>query len=488
MSELPILSIIVFTPAVAAVAVAVAGRDPRVSRAIALLAGVVCLAASVWVFVNYDRAQGGFQFAESLRWIPSLGASYSVAADGISASMVLLAGIITFAAVLMSWDVRQRQREYFTLLLLTLGAVFGVFVARDAFLLLFFYEIASVPMYLLIALWGSTRREYAAMKLMLFLFAGSAMLIVTVALTYWQVGAHTFSLAVWSAHAFPAEFQKWVFLLALVGFSVKIPAVPVHTWLPDGHSAAPTAVSAILAGVLLKIGAYGLIRMGLTLFPSGWAEWADLMAIVGVIGIVYGALCAMNQRDLKYLIGYSSVSHMGYVILGLGIGTSYALSGAVFQMFSHGVTTALFFGLVGYIYDRTHTRMIPELSGITQRAPLIAVGFVIAALSSMAFPSTSGFVAELLVYLGTAEKMVWLIPFALVGVIVTAALLLRFLGRSVFGTPSAAVDPISDAPPLAVTPLALLAGAIMFFGIFPASMYDAILDGVKPILLKLAGG
>jgi len=488
LTGVPILSLIVFTPVVAGLFIVLAGRNPKAPRAIALVAGVVCFAASLWVFANYDAALGGFQFREFARWIPSLGASYSVGVDGISVPMLALTGIIVFAAVLMSWNVEKRPREYFALLLLTITGVLGVFIARDAFLLLFFYEMASLPMYLLIAVWGSTRKEYSAMKLTLFLFGGSALLVLMVVLTYWQVGESTFSLAVWSRHAFPPVFQKWVFLLAFVGFAVKIPALPLHTWLPDGHSAAPTAVSAVLAGVLLKIGAYGLIRLGLTLFPSGWADWALLISLIGVFNIVYGAFCAMNQTDMKYIIGYSSISHMGYVLLGLGVGTRYALSGAVFQMFSHGVTTALFFGLVGYIYDRTHTRMVPEISGIMYRAPLVAIGFVIAAMSSMGLPTTSGFVSELLVYMGTAMRYVWLVPVALVGVVVTAAYLLRLLNRTLLGEPSPAVSPISDASPLTLTPLAVLAAAIMFVGIFPGGMYQTIYAGVTPLLRTLWGG
>ena len=488
MSGIPILSLIIFAPAAGALLIALFGSNPKAPRALALLAATITLAGSAWVYVRYDRVLAGFQFGESARWIPSIGVSYSLGADGIAVPMLALTGIVIFTSVLMSWNVEKRPREYFALLLLGITGVMGVFAARDAFLLLFFYELASLPMYLLIAVWGSTRKEYSAMKLTLFLFAGSALVVLLLVLTYWQVGAGTFSMAVWSAHTFSPAFQKWAFLLALIGFGVKVPAWPLHTWLPDGHAAAPTAVSAVLAGVLLKIGAYGLIRLGLTLFPSGWADWAMVLAIIGVINIAYGALCAMNQTDLKYMVGYSSVSHMGYVLLGLGIGGRYALSGAVFQMFAHGLVTMLFFALIGYIYEDAHTRQIPEISGLMQRTPLLAVCFVIAAASGMGLPSTAGFIGELLVFIGTVMRSAWLAVPALISVVITAAYLLRMLSRILFGEPSDAVASLSDPRPVRFAPMAILAALIMIVGILPASLYNTIVVGVMPIAKKLAGG
>jgi NADH-quinone oxidoreductase subunit M len=302
------------------------------------------------------------------------------------------------------------------------------------------------------------------------------------------VGANTFDLAVWSAHTFSASFQHWAFLLAFIGFGFLIPIFPLHTWSPDGHVAAPTAVSMLHAGVLLKLGAYGLIRLGLDLFPTGWSNWAFVICIIGVINIVYGAFCAMSQTDLKYVIGYSSVSHMGYVLLGIGIGNKYSLTGAGFQMFAHGIMTGLFFALVGYVYEKAHTREIDKISGLMIRTPLVAACFVIAAASSMGLPSTAGFVAELLVYVGVVTKSVWLAAAAFVGVIATAAYLLRVLSSILLGEPSEAVATIEDAPPLRFAPMAMLAFIIMFVGLLPGSMYNTISSGVAPLLAKLAGG
>ena len=242
------------------------------------------------------------------------------------------------------------------------------------------------------------------------------------------------------------------------------------------------------AGVLLKLGAYGLLRLGVDLFPHGWSDWALVICIIGVINIVYGAFCAMNQTDLKYVIGYSSVSHMGYVLLGIGIGNQASLTGAGFQMFAHGIMTGLFFALVGYVYEKAHTRQIAEISGLMQRTPLVAACFVIAAASSMGLPSTAGFVAELLVYVGVVSKSVWLAAAAFVGVVVTAAYLLRMLSAILLGEPSEAVAPIEDAPPLRFAPMAILAFIIMAVGLLPGSMYQTITSGVMPILAKLTGG
>ena len=488
MSGLPVLSIIVLAPATGALLIALFGRGSRAPKFIALAVSAISLLGSLWVYATYDRVVAGYQLVQSIRWIPSLGVSYTLGVDGISAPMLLLTSLVVFTGTLVSWDVTERPREYFALLLLLVTGVMGVFASVDAFLLFFFYEMAVLPMYLLIAIWGSTRKEYSAMKLTLFLFAGSAMLVVVLVLTYWAVGAHTFDMRVWAQHAYGATFQRWVFLLALLGFGTLIPIWPLHTWSPDGHVAAPTAVSMMHAGVLLKIGAYGLIRLGLTMFPAGWADWRYLIIGIGVINVVYGAFCAMNQTDLKYVIGYSSVSHMGYVLLGIGVGDRFAMAGAAFQMFAHGIMTALFFALIGFVYEQTHSREIVKISGLMRRVPLVSACFVIAGASSMGLPSTAGFVAELLVYVGLVMKSPWLAAAAFVGVVVTATYVLRLLSHILLGEPSELVATIHDAPPLRFTPMAILAGAILLVGILPASLYTTVTAGVAPIVAKLAGG
>lgn len=488
MSSLPILSVVTLAPVAGALLIVLFGRELRVARIIALLSAIACLGSSIWVYAAYDRALGGIQFVESVSWIPSIGVSYTLGVDGISVPMLLLMSIVMFTGVLVSWDVEERPREFFALLLLLVTGVFGVFVAIDAFVLFFFYEMAVLPMYLLIAIWGSTRKDYAAMKLTLFLFAGSALIIVALAVTYWQAGTGTFDLRDWAAVSFPPAFQRWVFMLTFVGFGALIPIFPLHTWSPDGHVAAPTAVSMMHAGVLLKIGAFGVIRLGMSLFPQGYADWAIVIAVLGAVNVVYGALGAMNQTDLKYVIGYSSVSHMGYVLLGFGVAGRFGLSGAVFQMFAHGIMTALFFALIGYVYERSHTRQIAEISGLLHRTPLVAAGFIIASAASMGLPSTSGFIAELLVYIALLIEQPILAIVAFVGVVVTAAYLIRMLAAILLGDPSPAVADLRDPGPTRLAPMAILAITIMAAGLFPSSLYQTIQAGIAPLLTKLAGG
>ncbi len=487
MTTVPVLSVITLTPVVAAVLIAVFGRG-RSPRYIALAAASICLGSAVWVYFSYDRVASGFQFVESMPWIPSLGVGYLVGVDGISVPMLMLMGLVMFTGVLVSWDLQERTREFFVLLLLLVTGVFGVFVSLDAFLLFFFYEMAVLPMYLLIAIWGSTKKDYSAMKLTLFLFAGSAAIVLALVFVYWQVGANSFDLRVWAAYDFPAEFQRWAFLVLFLGFGALVPIFPLHTWSPDGHVAAPTAVSMMHAGVLLKIGAFGVIRLGMWLFPQGITDWAYLIAIVGCINVVYGALCAMNQTDLKYVIGYSSVSHMGYVLLGLAMLDRFGIEGAVFQMFAHGIMTALFFALIGYVYEKAHTRQIAEISGLMRKTPLVAAAFIIAAAASMGLPSTSGFVAELLVYIGMIQQEPILAVIAFIGVVVTAAYLVRMLGKILLGEPSESVAAISDPRPLRLAPMGMLAVTIMVVGLNPAMLYGTIRAGVIPLVTKLAGG
>lgn len=488
MNALPILSIVVLTPIVAGVLIAALGRSATLVRVIAAVAGTVCLAGSGYVFATYDRATGGIQFAESVPWIPTLGIDYALGVDGISVPMMLLMGIVVFTGVFASWGIDNRPREFFALLMLLVSGVFGVFAATDAFALFFFYEMAVVPMYLLIAVWGSTRKDYSAMKLTLFLFAGSAALLVALVMIYWQVGAGTFDMSVWAATEFPEQFQRWVFLLAFLGFGALIPIFPLHTWSPDGHVAAPTAVSMMHAGVLLKLGAYGVLRLGITLFPAGLAHWANTIAVIGTINVLYGAWCAMRQTDLKYVIGYSSVSHMGYVLLGLAMANRFGLEGAVFQMFAHGIMTALFFTLIGYVYESVHTRQIADIAGLAKRTPLVAGAFVVASAASMGMPSTSGFVAELLVYLGIIARSPLLAALVFLGVVVTAGYLLRMLGAILLGEPSAAVADLEDPSPLRSIPVVILAGTIMVVGLMPAPMYETIRSATTPLITRVFGG
>ena len=330
-----------------------AGRA-QAARVIALLAAVLGLAAGV---AGVCGRVGGIETVVNAPWIPALGIHYFLGADGISLTLVLLTGIAAVVGILFSWNIEHRANEFFAFYLALIGGVYGVFLSFDLFLLFVFYELAIIPKYFLIAIWGSTNREYAAMKLALFSFVGSAMVLVGIASAYVVAGAKTMSLLELAKYPFPASFQHWAFPLVFIGFAILAGLWPFHTWAPTGHVAAPTAASMLLAGVVMKLGAYGALRVAMTLFPLGLAAWRNEIGLLAVIGIVYGAMVALVQKDFKFVIGYSSVSHMGFVLLGLVTINSIGLSGAVLQMFSHGIIAGLLFAVVGrMVYDRAHTR------------------------------------------------------------------------------------------------------------------------------------
>src|SRR5437899_1955307 len=371
--------------------------NPRMARIVAMLAAVGSFVVALTWFL--EARAGEIQTVAKIPWIPSLGIEYHLAADGISLTLVLLTGLAAIAGILFSWNVEVRTKEFFAFYLALIGGVYGVFLSFDLFLLFVFYAIAIIPKYFIIAIWGSTRREYGAMKLALYSFVGSAMVLVGLIAAYVVAGAKTISVVELAKFPFPPSFQMWVFPLVFIGFAILAGRCPFHTWAPTGHVAAPTAASMLLAGVVMKLGAYGCLRVAMTLFPHGldrwtieayspdvfqaitnhspvenlqWAlhligfdSWRDVLGLLAVIGIVYAALVALVQKDFKFIIGYSSVSHMGFVLLGLMTLTTIGLSGAVLQMFSHGIIAGLLFAVVGrMVYDRTHTRELSELQGM----------------------------------------------------------------------------------------------------------------------------
>src|SRR5438105_893765 len=371
------------------------------ARVLALLTAVAGFAIALASFVQHRT--GEMITITRVPWIPSLGIEYHLAADGIRLSLVLLTGIVAITGVLLSWDIDDRTNQFFAFYLLLIGSVYGVFLSYDLFLLFVFYEIVIIPKYFLIAVWGSTRREYGAMKLALYSFVGSAMVLIGLIAAFVVAGAKSMSLDYLAGYPFSPHFQMLAFPVVFVGFAILAGLWPFHTWAPTGHVAAPTAASMLLAGVVMKLGAYGALRVGLTLFPLGAKVWQEPIAILALIGIVYGATVALTQRDFKFVIGYSSVSHMGFVLLGLMTLNRVGLSGAVLQMFSHGVIAGLLFGVVGrMVYSRTHTRDLTALEGmnLARSIPFAAVTFVVASVASMGLPGFSGFVAELQVLIG----------------------------------------------------------------------------------------
>src|SRR5216683_2468467 len=420
MSSFPVLSVITWAPFVGAILIMfLARRSAALVRGLAVLSTSVSLVLSIAVYVAYDREAAGFQFYEDFPLVPALGINYQLGVDGMSLLMILLTSIIIFAGTWASWTVKVRSQEFYALLLILVTGVYGVFVSLDLFVLFLFYEIAVLPMYLLIGIWGSSgevrpqgvfgwafgrtgvgTKEYAAMKLTLYLLFGSAFILVGILALYVASGSSSFSFLEMEGIHFTPALQSWVFLAFYVGFGILAGIWPLHTWSPDGHASAPTAVSMLHAGVLMKLGAYGIVRLGIELLPRGASGWASLVGTIACINIVYGALAAMAQRDLKYVIAYSSVSHMGIVMLGAATLTEAGLGGAVFQMFAHGVMTGLFFALVGLVYEKAHSREIARMGGFGRVMPGVATAFTIGSLSSLGLPATAGFVAELLTFMG----------------------------------------------------------------------------------------
>jgi len=479
------------------------GRN-SLARWFALAIALSGLALAVEGFLS-GAGQGRTVIADAA-WVPTMGIRYLLAADGISRVLVLLTGLAAVAGVLFSWNIELRSNEFFAFFLSLIGGVYGVFLSFDLFLLFVFYEIAIVPKYFLIAIWGSTRREYAAMKLALYSFAGSAMVLIGLLAAYAAAGGHSTSLDALGRANLPVSSQMWLFPLVFVGFGILAGMWPFHTWAPTGHVAAPTAASMLLAGVVMKLGAYGCLRVAIGLFPHGldpWGfsiagigSWRDVFAILAVIGIVYGALVALAQTDFKFVIGYSSVSHMGFVLLGLMTLNRIGMTGAVLQMFSHGIIAGLLFAIVGRIvYERTHTRQLAELETmhLSRRLPFAAWAFVIAGIASMGLPGFSGFVAEFQVLTGAWIARPWWTLAAGLGIVVGVAYTWRALQKAFFsdGLPTSHTLEHEHAHPFAaiswpeVTGVALLAGVTLVVGLYPRILLDTIEPAVKALV---AGG
>jgi NADH-quinone oxidoreductase subunit M len=475
-----------------AVAAYLAGAHrPAFVRVIALASSVLSLVISLIGAAQLDP--GKVTTLAHATWIPSLGITYFLAADGISATLVILTGVASVAGVLFSWNIQNRVNEFFAFYLALIGGVFGVFLSFDLFLLLVFYEIAIVPKYFLIAIWGSTRKEYGAMKLALYSFIGSAMVLVALLTVYVLSPAKTFNLLELTA-AGALKGQAWLFPITFVGFAILAGLWPFHTWAPTGHVAAPTAASMLLAGVVMKLGAYGALRVSMTLFPEGLKIWQTAFAVLALIGIIYGAGVALTQNDFKFVIGYSSVSHMGFVLLGLMSLTTLGLSGAVLQMFSHGIIAGLLFAVVGrMVYERTHTRdlSILEHSGLGRKMPFVSITFLLACLASMGFPGFSGFIAEVSILIGSWQHLPVLTILAGIGILVGVGFTLRALQKSFY---SAVPHAAGAEVPAAYEPVTfpeksgaiLLLACSIVIGLYPRLLFDLIHPAIQqPMFTKI---
>ena len=503
MSGFPILTAIIFSPALAAlILMAIPPQRKTAIRTVALLGALISAALSFVVAAQYDPAAAEkFQLVERVPWILQLGIDYYLAVDGIGVAMLILTAIIIVTGVIVSWgEIHDRPKEFFALLLFLVTGVYGVFVSYDLFLFFLFYEVAVLPMYLLIGVWGSQTynlegeivrtKEYSAMKLTLYLMLGSAFILLAFLAMYFVAGRTTFDYFVLQSTVWSKEFQVVVFPLVFVGFGILGGLWPFHTWSPDGHASAPTAVSMLHAGVLMKLGAYGVLRMAIAMFPLGAEIWAPVFMLLALVNVVYGSIGALHQTDLKYVIAYSSVSHMGIVLFGLCTLHTLGLNGAVLQMFSHGIMTGLFFGLVVSIYGRTHTRMIPFMGGFARQMPFLAFAFSAAAFCSLGLPGMSGFVAELLVFLGGFQTNPVLTGIAATGIVVTALYILRvvqkiFLGPVVERSHGFDFTGLTDASPREKLALGILIATLLIVGFYPYWMMHVIDAGVVEVVRHL---
>jgi NADH-quinone oxidoreductase subunit M len=474
---------------------------PRVfSRWIALATTIAGFGTGLATFSCDDVDLARFTTIVRVPWVPVLGMEYHLAVDGISLTMILVTGLVAVSTVLFSWDVEHRQNEFFFWLLLVVGGSYGVFLSADLFLLFLFYELVIVPKYFLIAIWGSTNKEYGAMKLTLYSFFGGALVFIGILAAY--VTAGSLDLQQLAQFQFTPRLQSWAFPVLFLGFAVLAGIWPLHTWAPTGHVAAPTAGSMLLAGIVMKLGAYGGLRVAMNLFPQGFQMWSKWIAVLAIIGIVYAAAVALRQRDLKFVIGYSSVSHMGFVLLGLATANVLGVGGAVLQMFSHGVIAALLFAVAGrMVYRRTHTRDLDTLSemGLSRALPFAAFSFVIASAASMGIPGFSGFAAEITILIGawkTYPMAVWITG---AGMVLVAAFTLRALKKSFFDTVEDEVKNVKSVTTLNRNSFAPItaaekwgAGLLMFatlaVGLYPKILLDRIIPAVEAMRVFKAGG
>ena len=494
----PLLTLLLLLPAVGALAISFL-KDERQMRMTALITSSVVFVLSLLLPTLFERGTANMQFVEELNWIRPLGAAYHVGVDGISIFLVTLTTFLTVLLVLFSWKgIESYLKQYLICLLVLEITIVGVFVALDLLLFFLFWEIMLIPMYFLIKVWGGANRDYASLKFVLYTLAGSVLMLVGFVILY--LNYHDYAVAKNLPQAYSFSFldllnaplsetkQNIVFLLLFFGFAFKVPMFPFHTWLPDAHVEAPTAGSVLLAGVLLKMGTYGFVRFSLPLLPTASANFVPLMTILSVIGIVYGALLALAQDDIKKLIAYSSISHLGFVVLGIFALNRTGIQGGMIQMLNHGISTAGLFLVVGFLYERRHTRAIAEYGGLGKRLPIFAAFYLMISLSSMAFPGTNGFVGELLILVGAA-KLDWrLTVTAILGVLLGAAYLLWLYQRVMMGEITNPKNKtISDLDPREIGICVALAVMIFWVGLFPMP-FLRVMDGSIDFVTQRVGG
>ena len=487
----PILTYIVFTPLLGMLVVLLINREKHNTiRWVSTFFAFVALVLTLVMLKDYDWTTAQMQFTEMHSWIPAIGAQYFMGVDGISVPMLILTGLISLISIVISFNITKRVKEYFAFFLLLECGMLGVFVSLDFFLFYIFWEIMLVPMYFLIGIWGGPRREYAAIKFFLYTLFGSIFMLVAILVLYFAAEPHTLNMLELTkiGPGFAHNIQIFTFAFFFIAFAIKVPVWPFHTWLPDAHVEAPTAISIILASVLLKMGTYGMLRISWPMLPEGIRYFAIPIAILGVIAIIYGALVSMAQKDLKKLVAYSSVSHMGYCMLALAAYSSVtALAGCMFQMISHGLITGALFLLVGVLYDRAHTREIAAFGGLSNKMPVYTGIMTLFAMASLGLPGMTGFISEFMIFIGSFPSYPIIVGIAILGVVLTAAYMLRMVQNIFLGEFDVAkwgsLTEINVREILAVAPLAVLT---IFFGVYPKPLTDLMRATLENLVTLMA--
>ena len=489
-----ILSIVLFVPLAGAIALLFLPKENK--NLIRLMANLVAFAGflvSVPLVFWFDSTNGDFQFVERASWIPSIGASYALGIDGISLLLIMLTTVLGFLAVLSSWTaIEDRLKEYYVFLLLLQTGMLGVFMANDFFLFYVFWEVMLVPMYFLIGIWGGPRKLYAAIKFFVYTLVGSVLMLLGILTVYFwnhgQTGEYTFDIVTLSNVNMPASYQLWVFLAFFVGFAIKVPMFPFHTWLPDAHVEAPTAGSVILAGVLLKMGTYGFVRFSLPMLPDASSDprIVSFMLTLSIVGIIYGALVSLMQKDWKKLVAYSSVSHLGFCTLGIFALNPNGLSGSILQQINHGISTGALFLIVGIIYERRHTREISEFGGLSTVMPVYAILFMIVAMSSLGLPTLNGFIGEFVILQGAYEvSWVWA-ALGVSGIVLGACYMLWLYQRTMFGTvenpKNKVLKDLSFREVMTLVPLIIWA---FWIGLYPKPFFKVLEKPVAAIVQRV---
>ena len=486
MTNFPWLSVITFAPMIGVLFILLIRGNPEVearnTRAVALWTSLITFAVSMGIWVKFDNAIVGFQFEEKAVWMESLGLAYHLGVDGISMFFILLSTLLTVLCIAASWiSITDRVKEYMISFLVLETLMIGMFSALDLVLFYVFFEGVLIPMFLIIGVWGGPRRNYAAFKFFLYTLVGSVLMLLAILTMIFESG--TADITVLLNHDFPVSLQPWLWLAFFASFAVKVPMWPVHTWLPDAHVEAPTAGSVILAGVLLKFGGYGFLRFSLPMFPIASADFTPFIFGLSVIAIIYTSLVALAQEDMKKLIAYSSVAHMGFVTMGCFAANQQGIEGAIIQMLSHGVVSAALFLVVGIVYDRIHSREISSYGGLVHRMPFYAFIFMIFMLASVGLPGTSGFVGEFLILIGTFQVNTWVALLGATGVIIGAAYMLYLYRRVIFGELTKEdLKKILDVSPREIAVFAPLILIVFFMGIYPIPFLDVMHSSVENLI------